>query len=165
MHFAPKRILVPVALEPEADISLARYAVDTAVDVAKAFGAELILVHAPPPLRPTSTVSVDFTGEMQKALATVFEARVEQARIDLGKLRQRAEERGTAVRSTIPVDLDGVAERVCRVVGEENVDLVVLCSHGRRGVRRFLLGSVAERIAHLSTAPVLLLKVPEGEGD
>lgn len=165
MHFAPKRILVPVALEPEADIALARYAVDTAADIAKSYGSTLVLAHAPTPLRPTTTVSVDFTGEMQKALAAVYDARVEQARQDLQALKERVMERGVEAKTVVPSELDGVAERVVRVAGEEGADLVVLCSHGRRGVRRFLLGSVAERIAHLSPVPVMLLKVPEGEGD
>lgn len=165
MHFAPKRILVPVALEPEADLALARFAVDAAIDLAHAFGGSLILTHAPIPLRPTTTVSVDFTGEMQKALAAVYDARVEQARAELTALKERARDRGVEATSVVPADLDGVAERVCRVASEEGADAIVLCSHGRKGVRRFLLGSVAERIAHLSPVPVLLLKVPEGEGD
>jgi len=46
------------------------------------------------------------------------------------------------------------------LVDELDADMVVLRSHGRTGVRRLLLGSVAERIARLADCPVLLLKAP-----
>lgn len=39
-----------------------------------------------------------------------------------------------------------------------SADLIVLPSHGRKGVSRFLLGSVAERVVRLSSCPVLVLK-------
>jgi len=42
-------------------------------------------------------------------------------------------------------------------------DLIVVPSHGRRGVSRFLLGSVAERLARIAAMPVLLLKKNEDE--
>ena len=41
---------------------------------------------------------------------------------------------------------------------EIQADLIVMPSHGRRGVSRFLLGSVAERVVRLSPCPVLILK-------
>jgi len=49
------------------------------------------------------------------------------------------------------------------VIDEVAAGLVVLQSHGRTGVRRLLLGSVAERIARLAACPVLLLKAPGAE--
>lgn len=54
------------------------------------------------------------------------------------------------------------AEALLSVADNDKVDLVVLTSHGRTGLRRWLLGSVAERIVRQARAPVLL--VPPGAG-
>jgi nucleotide-binding universal stress UspA family protein len=50
------------------------------------------------------------------------------------------------------------AEEVCRFAEEEGVDLVIVATHGRTGLRHILLGSVAEKIVRLSSAPVLTVK-------
>jgi nucleotide-binding universal stress UspA family protein len=40
-------------------------------------------------------------------------------------------------------------------VGEEDIDLIVIATHGRKGISRFLLGSVAERVIQEAPCPVL----------
>jgi nucleotide-binding universal stress UspA family protein len=56
--------------------------------------------------------------------------------------------------------------RVCDVVGEQakavHADLIVVGTHGRRGVGRLLLGSDAEQIVRTAGVPVLLVRLPEG---
>ena len=47
------------------------------------------------------------------------------------------------------------------VAEDEGVDMIAMCSHGRMGISRVILGSVAERVAHLAKVPVLLLKFPK----
>ncbi|WP_175687349.1 universal stress protein [Burkholderia anthina] len=60
------------------------------------------------------------------------------------------------------VETDGigedVAERLQRYVKEHRIDLAVVGTHGRRGIRRVLLGSVAERFLRGATCPVLLIR-------
>ena len=51
-----------------------------------------------------------------------------------------------------------IAERLQRYVAERSIDLAVIGTHGRRGVRRLLLGSVAERFLRGSSCPVLLVR-------
>ncbi|MBK8937285.1 MAG: universal stress protein [Polyangiaceae bacterium] len=57
--------------------------------------------------------------------------------------------------------IDGVlafgdtAHEVVEAVKKNEIDLVVMGTHGRRGVRRFLLGSVAEKVVRLSPVPVM----------
>lgn len=46
----------------------------------------------------------------------------------------------------------------------ENVDLIVLGSHGRTGITRLLLGSIAEAVVRRANCPVLTVKQPAGEG-
>ncbi|MEX3932212.1 universal stress protein [Paraburkholderia phymatum] len=58
--------------------------------------------------------------------------------------------------------LDDVPTLVLRAATEFNADLIVMGTHGRRGMQRLILGSVAERCVRQSTLPVLL--VPSAAG-
>jgi nucleotide-binding universal stress UspA family protein len=53
------------------------------------------------------------------------------------------------------------AKEILGYAEEENCDIVVMGTHGRTGVDRLLLGSVAERIVRSSTVPVLTIRVTE----
>jgi nucleotide-binding universal stress UspA family protein len=44
---------------------------------------------------------------------------------------------------------------------EEQIDLIAMGTHGRSGVERLLLGSVAEKVVRLATSPVLTIRSPE----
>ncbi len=50
------------------------------------------------------------------------------------------------------------AEAILRAAEELNPDLIVMATHGRRGMVRFFLGSVAERVVRESTRPVLTIR-------
>lgn len=60
-----------------------------------------------------------------------------------------------------------IAERILEEARATHCDLVVMGTHGRRGVRRLVLGSVAERFARMSCCPVLLIpgSIDEGVAD
>jgi nucleotide-binding universal stress UspA family protein len=55
-------------------------------------------------------------------------------------------------------------DRLVALAQEENADQIVIGSHGRRGLERFFLGSVAERVARLADRPVLIIKGEVAEG-
>lgn len=161
MTLSPKRILAAVAVEPEADRELARAATDVAVDLALRFESELLLVHAPPLSAPGSSVGFDFSGAVYEAMAAVLKARIEQANKALAELSESATASGVRVETRLALEGASVPERILAIAEEEAADLIVLCSHGRRGIKRVLLGSVAERVAHLSPVPVLILKAAQ----
>jgi nucleotide-binding universal stress UspA family protein len=54
--------------------------------------------------------------------------------------------------------LDGPAEDIAQLASDLEADLVVVGTHGRRGLRRLLLGSVAEGVVRLAPAPVLVVR-------
>ncbi|MCC8402503.1 universal stress protein [Paraburkholderia sp. MMS20-SJTN17] len=58
---------------------------------------------------------------------------------------------------------DDVASAVLRHAEQVHADLLVLGTHGRRGVQRLVIGSVAERVLRFSRCPVLLLRDQQAE--
>ena len=62
------------------------------------------------------------------------------------------------VRLTQVVRTGHAAAEIRRFSQEENVDLIVMATHGRTGVKHALLGSVAEKVVRLSAVPVMAVK-------
>jgi nucleotide-binding universal stress UspA family protein len=145
-----KHILVPVDFGEPSD-----HALQTAIDLAKHYGASLTLIHTweYPAYAYTGMEfsAVDLLGPIQQAAREQLADSVEKAQKALptpdrvtGILRQ------------------GVAWRqILGTIEEVKPDLVVMGTHGRRGVKRALLGSVAEKIVRTSTAPVLTVRALE----
>ena len=53
-----------------------------------------------------------------------------------------------------------VAEAIVRAAEQEQIDVIVMATHGRSGLQRAVYGSVAEQVLRSSTKPVLLVRVP-----
>ncbi len=53
---------------------------------------------------------------------------------------------------------------ICDLAKSEGVDVIVMGTHGRTGIRRLLMGSVAEAIIRHAPCPVFIMKEPHGEG-
>ena len=64
-------------------------------------------------------------------------------------------------RLTTHVRADGAAEAIAQLASDVEADLVVVGTHGRRGARRFLLGSVAEGTVRLAPCAVLVVRPPD----
>ncbi len=76
------------------------------------------------------------------------------------RVRERAEEEGVAV--TDDVVTGGHPHRVILdYVDENDIDCIVMGTHGRRGLDRYLLGSVTERVVRLADVPVLTVHAPK----
>jgi nucleotide-binding universal stress UspA family protein len=124
----------------------AQAAADVGLQLAQEFHVPLVLVHAY--IVPGSIVP----------LAPVLEyARIytSAARELLEKECHRLAGRGVEV---IAVLRSGVAwEEILRSAKELDADVIIMGTHGRRGVLRALLGSVAEKVVRLSTVPVLTI--------
>jgi nucleotide-binding universal stress UspA family protein len=139
-----KRILVAVDFsEPSTG------AVDLALSIARPLDAELRLFHAmwfpPLPYSAFGDAGVWPTGEMFEQDANMFDAMVAQLKADYPRTTSKlvTAEPGTAI---------------LEEAREGGVDLIVMGTHGRRGVRHLLLGSVAERVVRLSPVPVLTVR-------
>ena len=122
--------------------------------IAETLGSEVVLVHV--------FVEAPLYGDPALPVGSAWEV-VEEARKwvadELDKWAARARAKGVTVR---PVMRTGSpAKEIVDTVTEEGADLVVMGTHGRGGVSRVLLGSVADRVIRLAPCPVLTVRTPE----
>ena len=76
----------------------------------------------------------------------------------LGRLTRRLGDSGLSLASAV---VSGkVAETIVDYAEKHDVDLIIMATHGRSGVSRWALGSVAERVLRLSCVPVLMVRAP-----
>ena len=93
-----------------------------------------------------------------EALLDGYEAEAER---HVAAVADRARESGVDVETAV---IRGAPSRAILDRAEAvDADLVVMGSHGRRGLERYLLGSTTERVLRLSPAPVLVLRSDEGD--
>lgn len=76
------------------------------------------------------------------------------------RLTEFAKSRPTAVVPSVEIHTDtgDPAEKICELAAAKNADLVILGTHGRTGIKRLLIGSVAEKVVRLAGCPVLVVR-------
>ena len=137
----PKKILVPVDLSDRSEI-----AVDYAVMLAGLAGSEVAIM-----------TNVDLQGQAAIAdFAASEEIEVDEA-ARAAVHRIVVERAGDVSTSIVVRAMTDAAEAILGVAADENADLIVLASHGRSGMTRWLLGSVAEKIARTAEVPVVIV--------
>jgi nucleotide-binding universal stress UspA family protein len=149
-----KRILVPVDGSPTSNAGLRE-----AIRLAKAQGASLQLVHVADQ-HYIAMMGLESATAMDELIASVTQA---------GKRVLRTAERfvrreGVDASAVLLETLTGpAADPIVRQAKKWSADLIVIGTHGRRGVRRLLMGSDAEQIVRTSPVPVLLVRAPGRE--
>ncbi|MFO8098562.1 MAG: universal stress protein [Salinibacter sp.] len=138
-----RRILVPVDFSDASEV-----AVDHAAEIASAYGAELTLLHVVEEVIYPSAYGVESPDVSSSGIVGRAEATLEEmARENIGdEPVQVAAGIGYA-----PLTILDYAKR-------NEMDLIVLATHGRTGFDRILLGSVAERVMRQAPTPVFLVK-------
>lgn len=143
-----KTIVCPVDFSPGSD-----RAADHAVSIAQKYGAALHLLHVYPIdvfVGPDGGLTL--TPEIVKRI-------VEEATAGLEKLATPLRARGVDVHVEVR---DGIAaEEIVRYAEKHKAELIVVGTHGRTGLSRMLVGSVAERIVRTSHVPVLTVRLTE----
>jgi nucleotide-binding universal stress UspA family protein len=152
----PRCIACAVDVDGDADPAVAEHIVDVASTWALAAGATLSILHACPPPPPLPAVSHG-SEAAAAALTEVLAARDQHVRTRLKRLAERAAARGVTTTTTIVTTPGRLPELLAAAAAEQGAGLLVLASRARKGLAQRLLGSVAERTAHLSPVPVLLL--------
>lgn len=148
-----QKILVPLD-----GSELAEKALPYAREIAHRFDAELILLVV-----VTLPRAVAVGPEMHVPLgwSTLKDYENEQAELFLEEKKQELEEAGQRVQTVLR---GGAAEDgIVDYAEDEDVDLVVMSSHGRSGLSRWIFGSVTQKVLQGCAVPVLVVK-PEKRG-
>lgn len=142
-----KTILCPVDFSEFSSTAL-RYA----VALAKENEAKLIIYHAVPDIdRRMAYMEVIYPGEPPDELKRMAKDHLESFISEIVP---------TEMKAVKLADVGTPAEGVLGLVQKENVDLVVMGTHGKTGYERFLLGSVTAKILHKALVPILTVCKP-----
>lgn len=142
-----KHILVPVD-----GSTTSMRAVTKAAGLAKAFGSAVTAIYVIDPY-PFTGVGTDFAyGQAQYLTAATAEATNA-----IAAARAQLEAEGVAVQTQV-VEAHTPWRGILDAVTAFGADLVVMGSHGRRGLERLVLGSVAQRVLQQAHLPVLVVR-------
>ena len=149
-----RQILVPLDGSALAEAALA-----PAAAMAELFEAELVLVQIVPPLTAGTLLPVNFAAGYDRDAVALQRKQAQDYLEDLGEdLRKR----GTRVRTTVVVG-PNVGEALINLAHPERIDLVAIATHGRSGLQRLVLGSVADKLIRGSEPPVLVIRPGKGK--
>jgi nucleotide-binding universal stress UspA family protein len=139
----PQRLLVPIDFSTPSERALR-----DAEELAAQSGGSLILLHVVPADYGWLGIGREESRDLDKALQ----------RQAAERLRALAD---AYVRQHLPVDVEirigRPAEQIIAAANESKCDAIVLSTHGLSGLDRYLIGSVADRVARLSSCPIFLI--------
>jgi nucleotide-binding universal stress UspA family protein len=131
---------------------LAELALEDAFVVAQLSNARVTLLHVIPPFESVLAaetghpVFIDQQWDRHRTLAMQY----------LGQLCHRLPCPDVVVETVVDIGLP--AETIIEYAGENGVDLIVMATHGRSGIQRWVFGSVADKVLRGAGAPVLLVR-------
>jgi nucleotide-binding universal stress UspA family protein len=143
-----KHILIPVDGSPTA-----QQAVETAAGLAQAFGSKASVVYVVDPY-PFTGLGSDLAYGQAEYLAAA-EAEAKEA---LAAARAALDAAGVQGVQTQVASAHAIWRGIIEVAQEHGADLIVMGSHGRRGLEKLMLGSVAQRVLTHSPLPVLIVR-------
>lgn len=142
-----KHILLPVDGSPTSMTAVAK-----AAGLAKAFGSAVTALYVVDPY-PFTGVGADFAYGQSQYLS----AATKEANEALEGAKKALEEAGVPV-TTVIGEGHAVHDGILRALETTQADLIVMGSHGRRGLEKLVLGSVTQRVLGVVHMPVLVVR-------
>ena len=146
--FTPKSILVPTDFSAFSD-----KAIQQAVDIAEQNKSKLYLLHVVDKLQQCA---IDYCIPMETMIKVQSDSEKEAAR----KMKEEADKILKTKKIAVVFDVKSGTpyEEILKEQQERKADLIVIASHGRTGILKTLIGSVAERVMREAKCPVLLVR-------
>jgi nucleotide-binding universal stress UspA family protein len=139
-----KKILVPLDGSPLAEAVLPH-----AQALAKSEGAEIVILRVP------VTPSLEYLARTPGLANKITEDTEIEAEAYLKTEVAKLSKEGAKVTSIMR---EGpIPEMILKVADEVHADVIAMSTHGRTGMQRWLMGSVADRVVHYSHIPVMLI--------
>lgn len=134
---------------------LSRKAVDAAISLAAMAGSELVALKVVP--RYPQSYFEGAIALAPKEVSKVEDQWAAEGQAVVDAVKAAAEAKGVKAKA-IAVKSDLVAEAVITAAKKHKADLIVMASHGRKGLKRLLLGSETQHVLTHSEVPVLVLR-------
>jgi nucleotide-binding universal stress UspA family protein len=143
------KILVPID-GSEYSLNAAKYA----IRIAKDEKADLFCIHVITPQIPYgyATAAASTRGQNHEEIKDKVESWFDKVK-DMAKVEDVAD-----VKTEIFIDVKSVIESIIDYASRKNIDLIVIGTRGRTGLKRFLMGSVANGVVQHAHCPVLLVR-------
>ena len=142
-----KKIVVPVD-----GSGWSERAIPHASDIALSNNSEIILLHVYRSPASAFADQIAIAGQSEQ-----IDTAREQVKQQLISLRNQLRGQGIQCRVQF-IEGVGVPHLICDYINEEDVDLVVMSSHGRTGLGRFIFGSVARQVMEGVKVPVMVIR-------
>ena len=135
--------------------TLSKKAVASAIELASTCGAELLALKVVPRYpQAYFEGSIPLSAE---EIARVEKQWTESAQAQLSAVEKSAKSKGVVAKS-LTVKSDVVSDAIIAAAKKQKADLIVMASHGRKGIKRLLLGSETQQVLTHSHIPVLVLR-------
>jgi nucleotide-binding universal stress UspA family protein len=148
------KILVPIdGSEPSF------HAAHIASNIANKFNSEIIVLYVV--VSPSKSEYANLTGLVTpKQIDMIIENAKKQARDWFNRIEDMIKEKNPNIKVSTKVILTGAAVygEIIQYAGQENIDLIVIGTRGRSGVKKLLLGSTASGVVTYADCPVLVTK-------
>ncbi|MEN6475355.1 MAG: universal stress protein [Syntrophaceae bacterium] len=147
--FEPKKILVPTDFSASSD-----KAMQEAIDIAEKYHSKVYVLHVVD--KGVQQCAADYC--LPNDVFEQFEH--ESVNASTQKMKQEVSKMNHADAVEISFDVKkGVPyDEILNEQQQNDIDLIVMASHGRTGISRFMLGSVADKVVKKANAPVLLVR-------
>ncbi|MBT5872835.1 MAG: universal stress protein [Candidatus Latescibacteria bacterium] len=144
-----KHIIVPTDFSP-----LGNYAIEMAIEYAKRYDSDILLMHVMAPYFGGTEADV-------MAIPSAYYSRDMMAMLAerLEEIAVTIREKGVDVETHLTMGVPFV--EVVKLARSKDTDLIVVSTHGRTGLSHAFLGSTAERIVRKAPCPVLTVRPPE----
>ena len=148
METTIKKVLVPIDFS-----DYSKSALKYAVNFAKSFNADMILIYVVEPVIYPPDFSMG-----QIAMPSITTEWDDRAKDELAKLAKNEITGVNSVKTVIKTGKPFV--EIIETAKEEDVDLIIIATHGHSGVEHILFGSTAEKVVRKAPCPVLTLREP-----
>jgi nucleotide-binding universal stress UspA family protein len=148
MNLDIKKVLVPIDFS-----DYSKSALKYAINFAKQFNAEIILIYVVEPIIYPPDFSMG-----QIAIPSVNTEWDDRAKEELNKLAKN--EIPSDLKSKTIIKTGKPFVEIIETASEEDVDVIIIATHGRSGVEHILFGSTAEKVVRKAPCPVLTLREP-----
>jgi nucleotide-binding universal stress UspA family protein len=146
-----KKLLVPTDFSDSA-----KHAFSYGVSFAREYEAELVLLHV------VENLTVGYASDLFPVpMAEVFQEISGYAKAELAKLAEEARQKGVVVSELVAQGKPSA--EIIRYAAENDIDMIVLGTHGKGMLDQALFGSTTERVVRRAPCPVLTVRMAEHE--